>query len=212
MSSLPSSSSQYEEKPTKTGGKPEYAGEKDRSRTGSPASAGRIDETASSEWQTEENAANNARLQHYRRDLSARFLNLVAESDLDYGFSSALDTFLRKCLAENALVTKDWLNALFVEYFGNVAVVTGILRTVAHLEYNEVTPQGPTMALAALSHANVEVKECGIRALESWARPDCLRILENLGGLEPWMREYVNQVIADLKLELKVDVTALTED
>jgi len=210
MDSPPSSSSRYEEKPLKTGGTPEYAREKNQSETGTLACAGRITETGSSDWQSAENAANYAQLQHYRKDLTARFLILVAESDLEYGFSSALDTFLRERLAENALATKDWLNALFVEHFGHVAVVTGILRTVAHLEYDEVRPEGLTMALAALSHANVEVKECGIRAFESWARPECLRILEQLGGLEQWMQEYVNQVIADLKEELTVDVTART--
>ncbi|MBE3095888.1 MAG: hypothetical protein IMZ44_02015 [Planctomycetes bacterium] len=212
MDSPPSSSSQYEDKPTKFGGPPEYAREKNRSETRSLASVGRIVETAASDWKTAENAANYARLQHYSKDLTARFLALVAECNLEYGYDSALDTFLHERLAENALATKDWLSSLFVRYIDDVAVVTGILRTVAHLDYDEVMPQGTIMALAALSHGNAEVKECGIRAFESWARPECLRILGTLGGLEPWLREYVDQVIADLKEEHKVDVTALTKD
>jgi len=141
-------------------------------------------------------------MQAYRKELSGRLLALIAECDFEYGFSSALDSFLRERLAENAFVTREWLNSLFVEHFEDVGVLTGVLRTIAHLDYYDVAPEGPTMALAALSHSSIEVRESGIRAFENWATADCLGVLRNVECAEQWMQDYVAQVVRDLEEEL----------
>jgi hypothetical protein len=159
-------------------------------------------ETGSSIETSTENLANLSRLREYQEQLTQHLLMLIEESELEYGFDSALDVFLRDRLAENALVTKEWLNSLFIQHIANPTVTTGILRTIAHLDYSEIAPQGPTMALAALANLSPEVKECGIRAFENWGTLECLYILRTVQHQVEWIQEYVNQVITDLEQEL----------
>jgi len=159
-------------------------------------------ETASSTEPSTENLANLSRLRQYREQLTHQLLMLIEESELEYGFNSALDVFLRDRLAENALATKEWLNSLFIQHIADPAVTTGILRTIAHLDYSEIAPQGPTIALAALANLNPEVRESGIRAFENWGTLECLHILRTVQCPEEWMQDYVNQVISDLEQEL----------
>lgn len=159
-------------------------------------------ETASSTEPSTENLANLSRLREYQEQFTQHLLMLIEESELEYGFDSALDVFLRNRLAENALATKEWLNSLFIQHIADPAVTTGILRTIAHLDYSEIAPEGPTMALAALANLNPEVRECGIRAFENWGTLECLYILRTVRCPEKWMQDYVNQVITDLEQEL----------
>ena len=169
-------------------------------------------ESTSSDLSSTENAANAARLRWYRTKFTAQLLRLITDSELEYGFSSSLDVFLRERLAENALATKEWLNELFIEYYPDVSVATGTLRAIAHLDYHEIAPQGPTIALAALSHSNLEVRECGVRSFENWATLECLSILRSVQCNEEWMQDYVTQAIADLEEAFGADVTACKED
>jgi len=162
-----------------------------------------VRETASSDLQSEENRANERRRQLYE-SLTEPFLRLVEESELEYGFASELDSFLHDHLRENASVTREWLNSVFNRYFRDVAVATGILRTIAHLDWAQINPEGPTMAIAALSHVNVEVREAGIRAFENWGKPEAIDILKHVRCEEPWLQEYIAQVIHDLEEELSI--------
>jgi hypothetical protein len=173
------------------------------SPTEKSGTSSRIIETESTGRPSRENLANTNRLQYYKKQFTDSLLSLIKESDFEYGFNSALDIFLQNRLAENSLVTKEWLNFLFIEHFRNIEVVTGILRTIAHLDFTEITPQGPTIALAALQHPSPEVRECGIRAFENWSTLDSLRILKNLRPPEEqWLQDYLTQVIADLEEEV----------
>ena len=131
-----------------------------------------------------------------------RLIQLTRESSFEYGFENELDEFLRACLAQDAATTREWLNQTFFEHFDDTAVAVGLLRAVAHLDYDEVQPQGPAMALAALSHKDVEVRECAIRAFENWGRPETLTLLESIQCQEPWLQDYVTRVVADLRKEL----------
>ncbi len=144
-----------------------------------------------------ENQRNQERLAQLRQ-FTARVVAFTRECIFEFGFENELDCFLRESLAKNAMATKEWLNEVFIEHLEDVAVVVGILRAIAHLEYHEIYPTGPTMAIAALSHRDVEVRECGIRAFENWESPDALAPLRAIRCEEPWLQEYLGEVIADL--------------
>jgi len=147
----------------------------------------------------DENTVNADRLADYMARLSPQLLALIARCDLEYGFTTELDIFLRKRLAENRLAAKAWINALFVKHIEDVVVACAILRTVAHFDYSEVFPEGPTMALAALHNKDIMVRECAIRAFENWRSAECLPLLRATQFAEPWMTDYVAKVIADLE-------------
>jgi len=158
-----------------------------------------------------ENRLNQDRLRQYQEKYSRKFLDLLGECEFEFGFDTIADDFIRERLAENASVTKEWINSLFLENWPNTRVVAGILRTIAHLEYHEITPEGPTMAFAANSHPSLEVRECGIRAFENWGTRECLGYITKMRCTEGWMQEYLKRVIDDLE-ESFSHVPACKED
>ena len=151
--------------------------------------------------QSIENYLNIQRLKKYRKKYNAEFLYLIEEQNCEYGIDSLADVFIRKRMQENETITKEWLNEIFIENYDSPIILIGILRVISHLEYNDIKPQGITMAISALSHINVEVRECGIRAFESWGTIDSLKILQELNYSEEWLRKYINQIVIDLKEE-----------
>lgn len=151
---------------------------------------------------SQENDSNEARLQQYRAELTDEFLRIVSETEFEYGYESIAELFIRSRLAENRLAIKDWLNQLFVTYYQNELVASGVLRTIAHLDYAEITPQGSTMALAALSHQSEEIKELGIRAFENWGSSEAIEALKAVRVESPWLRDYLHEVIEGLRTKL----------
>lgn len=149
----------------------------------------------------DENAANEKRLDQLRRTFSARLIGSIRDEDFEYGVDTKADAMVREQMKLNKLATKSWLNSLFVENFEDTAILTGLLHIVARLEYLEVYPEGQTMALAALSHSDLRVQECGIRAFESWASVESLGVLENVSVCSEWLAEYLSQVVSDLRKE-----------
>lgn len=149
-----------------------------------------------------ENKINAKRLLEYRTRFNTELVKLIRESEFEFGYDNPVDSFLHDRLNENALVTKEWVNSLFVANYSDVQVATGILRVIAHFDYHEFSPQGPTIALAALTHKSLEVRECGIRTLENWGTLDCLDIIKTIKCHEEWMKNYVHQVILDLEESL----------
>ncbi len=157
-----------------------------------------------------ENRRNEERLAQLRQ-FTARVVALTRECIFEFGFENELDSFLRESLANNAMATRQWLNEIFLRHFDDVAVVVGILRAIAHLEYADVYPTGPTMALAALKHCDIEVRDCGIRAFENWESPDGLKYLSVISCDEPWLRDYLERVMVDLG-KRRQDVAAGAEN
>lgn len=155
----------------------------------------------------DENYINQRRLLKLKSQFTPKLLNLILESDFEYGIESEVDVFIRNQMKENSLATKSWLNDIFVENFSNPVILVGILRIISRLSYYEVFPEGQIMATAALSHNDVEVKECGVRAFENWGSLDSIRILENLHVSPPWLQEYIDQVIKDFQKKHNVAIS-----
>ncbi|MFY7665980.1 hypothetical protein [Flavobacterium sp.] len=156
-----------------------------------------IDSASSSE-----NKINGNREEHLRKIFTPKFLTLIKEEDFEFGFTSRSEELIRSQLKINALATRNWLNEIFINYFDNEVVLIGLLRVISRFEENIIFPQGQTIALAALSHSNDEIKELGIRSFEKWCSVDSLNILRKLNLNSSWLQEYVNEVITDLEEQL----------
>lgn len=149
-----------------------------------------------------ENLINNQRLRNFEKKYTNDLLRIIREQDFEYGFDSVADKFIKQLMYQNKFVTREWLNRIFLSYFKDIKIITGLLQFLSHIEYTEIYPEGPTMAIAALSHENPEVRECGIRAFENWGTLESLHILEGLHFTENWLQEYVEKVISDLREEI----------
>lgn len=137
-------------------------------------------------------------IDNYTKEL----LHIILEQDFEYGFDSPADLFIKHLLNQNPTVTREWLNYIFQEYFYDQRILIGLLQILSHMDYFEIYPQGQAIAVAALSHLDSEVRECGIRAFENWSNIVSLNVLRNLKYPEEWLQEYVQQVISDLEEEL----------
>ncbi len=126
-------------------------------------------------------------------------LQLIREEIFEFGMENAADIYVQEHLRDNPFLTKEWLNSIFLEYFADIGVVTSLLRIIAHLDYTDIKPTGPTMALAALTHKNAEVQECGIRAFENWCNINSLNYLKSVKCDEKWLQTYLEKVISDFE-------------
>lgn len=128
-------------------------------------------------------------------------ISLIKNEDFEFGQNSESIRIVDREIKENELVTKEWFNRLFNHYFGaekETNILVGLLRIVEFLE-DGFNPNNQTMALAALSHRNNEVKELGVRILESACTVENLNILKNIQTDTRWLQEYIHQVITDFE-------------
>jgi len=136
-------------------------------------------------------------------NLTKKFILMIYENNFEYGYISLAEEYFEELIKKyNPESVMGWLNGIFLKYFENTKIIIGLLHIIAHLDYKIVYPQGQTMAIAALSYNNIEVRECGIRAFEKWGNMESLKILKNLRCEEKWLSNYVQQIVYDLEEEL----------
>lgn len=150
-----------------------------------------------------ENQLNLKRLNEFKKTHTLKLFRIIDEQNFEYGYESEADEFIRDMMNQNRSVTKEWINSIFIENFENSKITVAILQILSHMEYFEVIPQGPTMAIAGFSHNSLEVRETAIRAFENWGTKESLSALKSVKFDEPWMQEYQGKVIADLEMEFE---------
>ncbi|MGA2362574.1 MAG: hypothetical protein ABSG73_08940 [Candidatus Aminicenantales bacterium] len=148
------------------------------------------------------------KFENYKKEFINELLYLFETEIFEYGVDNKADTFVAEWLTTNPSLTKEWLNSLYNDYFSNASVLTKILRIICRIEYQVISPQGPTMAALVLNHKNAEVQEAAIRAFESWGSLESLKYLSILRSelkfADKWVRDYVDEVIFYLKEDLNV--------
>ncbi len=149
-----------------------------------------------------ENKINRKREEELLKKFTPKFLEAIEDEDFEFGYISKSETIIREQLEINALATRNWLNHIFIRNFHNEKILIGILRILGRFEEKTIFPQGNTMALAALSHKNPEIKELAIRAFENWSSINSLKTLKKIKVKPDWLQEYLVDVISDLESEL----------
>ena len=84
------------------------------------------------------------------------------------------DTFSKE---QNEIVL-NWLNRIFLEASESKAVIANLLFAISHMEYEDVYPVGPTLAMLALNNSNCVLVELAIHAFENWSAKDSLVYLK----------------------------------
>ena len=149
-----------------------------------------------------ENEINKFRLNHQKDDFAVQLLNCIKDQHFEYGINSQADLLVQKQLNINMLATENTLNELFVNNFDIPHVIIGILQIISRLSEPSIISKGQVMAIAALSHKNLEVRDCGIRCFECWANESSLRILKCIKTEPKWLQEYIENVITYIEEEL----------
>ncbi|MDI3323934.1 hypothetical protein QKW35_06065 [Pontibacterium granulatum] len=129
--------------------------------------------------------------------------NFIRTESLEDGMVSQAEVYLEKMIRLN----QERYCKLFSDFarkrMHDPYDFSYLLNLLSRMPYNLVSSIGPFMAVSAFSNVNDEVVEAGIRAFEGWSNKDSLNYLEQFTAIEkPWLKEYLEQVICDLKEEI----------
>lgn len=151
-----------------------------------------------------ENTTNDLRLRTLEKEFTSKLKLFITEEAFEYGYENKADVLVKEQMVINRMATKEWLSNIFTQNYGNHEIMIGILRLISRFDINEVSPQGKLMAISAISHKDSEIKECAIRAFESWASLDSIELLRNIEVEQNWLKEYLNSVIQYIESEYGV--------
>lgn len=136
------------------------------------------------------------------RNASKEFIKILQEEYFEYGITSKSELFVLNKLNSDLLITKNWINSVFIENYHKNEIIVGLLRVISRVDPTLINPEGQVIAMACLSHKSIEVKESAIRIFENWGDITSLNILKNLSIAPTWLQEYVESVIIDLEYNL----------
>jgi hypothetical protein len=137
--------------------------------------------------------------EHSYRRFRQSVVDLLTDTPIEDGLPHPADELIANGMRENSTMCVRWIERIFTEFYSSrPAVSAGIVRCSARVDRNQVGGRGLDLARRALAHADGEVREAGVRALEAWGGPEASAILLAHEDSEPWLREYVQRVIADL--------------
>jgi len=127
------------------------------------------------------------------------FKTRVEMDNFEFGITSAAELFIEEQLSKKPIFTKNCLNELYIENVGDEKLTLAILKVLAHSDRRSMYPVADTIAIAALSHSSLEVRECGVRAFEYWESEEALSVLEHTALSPEWLEEYKLEVIANIR-------------
>lgn len=135
------------------------------------------------------------------KNYKARLLSLIHTDSFEPGCINNTISFIQSLFkfGENAVV--QWLCQLYQDYLNDPIVLIGLLNVNIYYS-NEFKSVGIIMALAAMTNKSQEVKELGVRVLESHCCIEHYNALVSIQCEEQWLMDYIKQVIIDFKEEL----------
>jgi hypothetical protein len=126
-------------------------------------------------------------------------LNLLEDEFVEEGITNPSEEYIDGLFKQDATTTNCLINKMFIDNFQNAQLLVAILHLISHFDYKQVSPQGQTMAIAALIHKNIEVQEYGVKCFENWRHRDGIRILRQAKPGQKWLQRYIDSVIHDLE-------------
>ena len=145
---------------------------------------------------TSERDARKRVVQQYKSDI----LNLIRNDYFEAGFVSQSEQYILNISNDNNVeYIREAANELYLEYYFNPHVLTGLLIMMGTLDYETAEPQGQTMALGLLQHEDISVRDRAIQAFERWNSKKGLPVLRSLHCDRTWLQRYVDKVISYLE-------------
>lgn len=136
----------------------------------------------------------------YKSDI----LNVITNDIFEAGIISQSEFYISDTANEdNVEYIREAANELYLEYYNNPHILTGLLIMMGTLNYEKAEPQGQTMALGLLQHEDISVRDRAIQAFERWNSKKGLTVLKSLHCDIKWLERYVNKVISYLERDGK---------
>lgn len=84
----------------------------------------------------------------------------------------------------------------------NEHILEGVLHILSNCDYSEINPFGISIALAATVNHSPIIQDLLISCFESWDSIEGIEILEKLKLDVPWLDQYRNEVVSQLKIKV----------
>ncbi len=127
-----------------------------------------------------------------------RLFHLFALEPLDDGYAHPAEGLLEKALTSTPTSTQDWIRSIVANEEKPASVVAGIVHCLSRLERNVLDLWALDIGEIALAHSEVEVREAGVRVMETVGGPRAIEILRTHQEQVSWMRRYITQVTDNL--------------
>lgn len=135
-------------------------------------------------------------VKQYKSDI----LNTIRNDTYEPGFVSQSEYYISNMADEtNYEYVREASNELYLEYYNDAHILTGLLIMMGTLSYEDAEPQGQTMALGLLQHEDISVRDRAIQVFERWNSKKGLSVLRSLHCDRAWLQRYVDKVIAYLE-------------
>lgn len=126
------------------------------------------------------------------------FMERLDVDRFEPGVKSSTEYYVEQWLATNALLVQTTIGKFFLRNTSHPNRLVGVLSVIAHLDKEALSPANELIALAALSHSSVEVKEYALRAYEYWEDPVLVEKLKDFTIQPTWLEDYKNEIIEDV--------------
>ncbi len=126
--------------------------------------------------------------------LRASFEIDSVEDGIEHLAEGIIDESLRSANGEQVL---EWLGAFCVDT-SRPSFAASVLRCLGRNEYAGTFAWSVGIVRDGLATDIVEIRDAAVQAAESWADSDLIDVLRSHSDSEPWLRQYILDVIDDL--------------
>jgi len=133
------------------------------------------------------------------RKLEVDIMHEVENQGFEDGFQHPSENLIFEYMNRYPALTKRWLQQTFLRNYRHPEIIIAILRTITHFDISNIDPECKILSVAALSHKNSEIREAAISVFEAWGTPDAIDYLQNYNENKPWITQYRDKVIQELK-------------
>lgn len=132
-------------------------------------------------------------------DFRWKLLRSFEDEPLEDGFIHPAEHLMEAAFRTHQSKAATWLQSVYHEHQKHPSLAAAILRCIGRLNRERVYPLGDFMVVTGLSHPDVEVRDAAVRTVEMWGDATLCRILKKHDETESWLKNYIDQVIADLE-------------
>ncbi len=135
-----------------------------------------------------------------QKELEKILFSLFENEPIEDGYSHPAEQIVEEVCKKYKAMAGALLQGIYLKNVKRTAFIASLLRCIGRQRSEKVAPWGGVMAIAGLSHSEVEVRDAAIRALESWGGHESLWVLKVYAEIETvsWLKEYIEQVVRDL--------------
>lgn len=138
---------------------------------------------------------------------------LLNWNDLKIGEYNTMEEIVYSLInMSSQMQAMEWLNRLFLKHIKDVLFLCSLFHTLSHMEYEEVVPQGPTMAMAALNHEDDRVIGYAIKAFSNWNSKSTLTLMKAVVPRIPWAKKEWDRVVNYIEMHGDEEYELFNED